>query len=200
MKAVEIGFRSKAAELEKLTARLERAQNTLTKKRATAEKFGVADWDCDQYREWLNGVETTANGWIISKADIKKNGAWSDLFGAQREVNELTEQIERAEKRLQIAEQKVEEYRREVEAMADLKAKEELRKLEFEQEQKEWARDGITLERRYAGITPNGKRFYIDRNSGATTRSWHCFSLIVDGEMVFTSGEFWRAYSVVKRS
>ena len=127
-------------------------------------------------------------------------GAWCDLFGAEREVADIKERITYAEKRHQKAEQMFEEYIAEVEKIEDLKMREELRKLEFEAEQKEWAKDGITLEGRYYGATPNGKRFYVLGNNGWTERSLHCFTLYIDGETIFTSGEFWRAYGVIKNS
>lgn len=201
MKMVEISYMSNMKELEKLSARLERAQKTLAKKKAAAEKLGVAEWTNEQHREWLKGVETTEWGFIANKADIKMNGAWIDYTMAQDAVEEVEWQIENAEKRFEKAERKVNEYREELARAEDLKAKEELRKLEFEQERKEWAKDGIKLEDRYSGLTPSGKRFSIYGNSGWTDRSRHCFTLSIEGKgCVFTSGEFWRAYGVVKNS
>ena len=194
MKMVEISYRSITAELLKLNARLERAQKALEKKQAKAEKLGVADMDNDAHREWLKTVETTDMGWIVNKKDQQMNGAWYDLYSAQEDVKEVERLIANAEKRFDKAEEKVEAYHRELAAEADLKAKEELMKKEFEAEQKEWAKDGITLERRYHGITPSGKRFSIEGNSGWTNRSRHCFTLYLEGQgVVFTSGEFWRA-------
>lgn len=200
MKMVEITYRSNMNELNKLNARLERQEKALAKKLAIAEKEGVADWTRADHRAWLDTVETTDMGRIINKADIKKNGAWFDLFGARMDVEETKKSIERAESRLDKAVEKLEEYRAEVAEIDDLKAKEELWKLEFEQEQKEWAKDGITLEDRYTGRTPSGKKFSIWGNNGFTHRSWHCFTLYIDGEVIFTSGEFWRAYGVIKNS
>ena len=200
MKMVEIKHRSRMQELNKLSARLERAEKALAKKTAVAEKMGVADWTNDEHKEWLSTVETTDMGWIISKDDQKKNGAWFDLYGAKREVEDIKGQIERAEARFAKAEEALEEYRKEVAQIESLKEKEELWKLEFEQEQKEWAKDGITLEDRYSGTTPQGKRFLIYGNNGFTNRSLHCFTLYIDGQTVFTSGEFWRAYGVIKNS
>ena len=200
MKMVEIKFRSKMAELNKLNAKLERAEKALAKKTAAAEKAGVADWTREQRNEWLATVETTDMGWIVNKADVKKNAAWMDMYSAQFEVDDIKGQIERATERLTKAEKEVEEYHKEIERVASLKEKEELWKLEFEQEQKEWAKDGITLESRYNGLTPSGKRFGIYGNNGFTMRSMHCYTLYIDGETIFTSGEFWRAYGVIKNS
>ena len=200
MKQIEITYRSKLNELNKLNDRLERAIKALEKKRANAEKLGVADWSNEEHHVWLSTVETTENGFIVNKEDIKKNGAWFDLYSAQRDLEEIKRQLEKAQERFAKTEQEVEKYHEELEAMEDLKAKEELQKLEFEQEQKEWKKDGITLEGRYYGTTPNGQHFSITRNSGYTYRSLHCYTLMIDGEMIFTSGEFWRAYGVIKNS
>lgn len=200
MKQIEISYRSKVNELDKLNARLERATKSLEKKTIKAQKFGVADWTADQWRAWIATVETNENGWIISNDDIKKNGAYRDLWSAQRDVEEITEEIAKAEVRLQKAEEQLEAHYKAIESIEDMKKKEELFKLEFEQEQKEWARDGITLEGRYFGITPQGKKFWVVGNSGWTERSRHCFTLTIGGQTIFTSGEFWRAYSYIKNN
>ena len=200
MKAVEIGYTARLKELEKLNKRLERAQKSLSKKKAVAEKIGVAAWTEEDHRAFLNSIETNEYGWIVNKADIKKNGAYYDLIGAEREVEEVSEEIRNAEARLDKAEELLERHKKEVEAIEGYKNAEALRAQEFEAERKEWKKDGIALERRYAGYTPSGKRFEIYGNSGYTRRSLHCFTLYIDGNTVFTSGEFWRAYAVIKNS
>ena len=162
--------------------------------------MGVAEWTDEEHREWLKSIETSETGWILNKADVKKNGAWYDLAMAQNRVDEILTKIEKAETRLQKAETELEKHRKEVEAIEDLKEKERLWKLEFEHEQKEWAKDGITLERRYAGRTPKGNWFVVERNGGWTRRSLHCFTLYIDGNVIVTSGEFWRAYGIIKNS
>lgn len=199
MNRIEITYRSNANELVKLNERLEKAEKVLAKKQIIAEKLGVADMDGEQHREWLATVPIQ-DGWIINKEDIKKNGAWFDLYRAEDRVAEIQKSIAYAEKKFAEAEKKLDEYHAELEKIEDLKMKEEMWKLEFEAEQKEWAKDGITLNGRYWGLTPNDKTFYIHRNHGFTERSLHCFTLIVDGKTIFTSGEFWRAYGVIKNS
>ena len=199
MKRVEITFRSATNELEKLNKRLERATKSYEKKLAKAEKLGVANWTNEDRNEWLKSVPSD-NGWIINKEDVKKNGAWFDLYSAEKEIERVKESIAYSEKRLEKAETSLYEYHKELEEITDLKEKERLAKLAFEQEQKEWLKDGITLEGRYYGVTPNGKRFGIVGNNGFTIRSRHCFTLYIDGETIFTSGEFWRAYGVIRNS
>jgi len=200
MKMVEIKHRSIMNELNKLNARLERAEKALAKKTAIAEKCGVADWSREEHREWLETVETTEYGWIVNKEDQKKNGAWFDLSSAKSDVEEVKQAIAKAEARFDKAEADLQEYREEVAKIADLKEKEKLWALEFEKEQKEWLKDGIVLESRYSGKTPSGKHFSIYGNNGFTKRSWHCFTLYIDGQTIFTSGEFWRAYGIIKQS
>jgi DNA repair exonuclease SbcCD ATPase subunit len=196
---VEITYSKHQKELEKLNTQLERAEKAYEKKLEAAKKFGVENWTADDRHEWIQTVPTTQSGFFINKADEKKNGAWWNLITAKSEIEDLTGRIERAEKRLAKSEQEVNAYYEELDKIADLKAKEELMKKQFEQEQKEWKKDGITLESRYLGYTPQGRRFTIHGNNGFTNRSLHCFQLIIDGETIFTSGEFWRAYSEIKR-
>ena len=199
MKMVEIKYASVSKELEKLYARLERAEKALEKKTIKAEKYGVKDWSAEERRTWLDTVETV-DGWIVNKEDINKNGAYFEYFSAIRDVSDIKRSIERAESRLEKAENDLEAYQKEIEALEDLMKKEELRRLSFEAERKEWLKDGITLIERYYGTTPSGKTFYIYGNCGMTLRSRHCVTLSINGNTIFTSGEFWRAYSVIKNS
>ena len=200
MKRVEITFTKYQKELEKLNAQLERAKKSYEKKLANAIKLGVDTWNADDHTNWIASVEKINSIYIANKEDIKKNEAWWDLFSAKRAVDEITDSIERAEKRLSKAEAEVNNYREEINKIEDLKAKEEFAKRTFEEEQKEWAKDGIKLEGRYYGVTPSGKTFNIYGNNGFTDRSWHCFTLRINGETIFTSGEFWRAYAIIKKN
>lgn len=198
-KMVEIKLRSVTAELEKLMARKERCEKKLAKAEAKAEKFGVLNMSNDEHTAWLKTVETDPNTYIIiHKEDVAKNGAWFDLVGAIHDLEDVNSRIENAQKRYEKQEQEVAEYHKEVEKTMDAKAKEALWQAEFEAEQKEWAKDGIKLDKRYEGTTPNGNHFEIWRNSGWTDRSFHCFTLYINGHVIFTSGEFWRCYMEIK--
>lgn len=199
MKRAEINYNAKAKELEKLTARLERAEKKLAKATAKAEKYGVENMDNAEHFEWLESVPK--NGcYIANQEDIEKNGAWFDHQMAIDDVQEIKEKIERAERNLAKAENELEAHREEVAKIEDMKQKEALWKAEFEEEQREWKKDGIELDGRYYGRTPNGKRFDIEKNGTCTKRGFHCFTLYIDGEVIFTSGEFWRAYAKVKNN
>ena len=198
MKMIEIKLRSQTAELEKLTARKERAEAKLQKATEKAEKLYANFESAEAYRAWMDTVETNEGGWIVSKKDIDRNGAYLSLSMARDEVEEVEKAIKRAEDRFEKTETEVETYREQVKTQMSAKAYEDLMKVTFEEEQKEWAKDGVKLEGRYYGETPNGKRFDIYGNHGFTERSRHCFTLTICGETIFTSGEFWRCYSVIK--
>ena len=199
MKRIEITYSAYQKELEKLNSQLDRAQAKLKKKLAIAQKYGVENWNNDEHTEWLKTVETV-NFRIVNKEDVKKNSAWFDLFSARHDIEDIQGRIKRAEARLEKAEKEVNEYYEELQRIEGFKAKEELMQKRFEQEQEEWAKDGITLKGRYYGTTPSGKSFDIYGNNGITLRSMHCFTLAINGETIFTSGEFWRAYAIIKNS
>lgn len=199
MKRIEITYSKHQKELEKLNAQLDRAKKAYEKKLAVAQKYGVDGWTQADHNEFLTNAETTEFGYLVNKADIKTNTAWFDMVCAEEEIKDIEGKIQRAEARLEKAETELAAYHEEIERVATLQEKEALKKLEFEQEQKEWLKDGIHLEARYYGTTPKGKRFTICGNSGYALRSLHCFQLIIEGETIFTSGEFWRAYAEIKK-
>ena len=207
MKMVEISLRSITTELEKAEAQLVKAETQLVKKTAIAEKLNCK-WTREEHIEWMNEVrqkhieagENQNDIIFLDKEEAKVNGAWFDWVHAQNRIEELQEKIERIKGKLEKAEAKVDEYHKNIEIIEDAKKREELWKLEFEAEQKEWLKDGIKLEGRYYGTTPSGKRFGISSNCGFTVRSLHCFTLYLNGNTIFTSGEFWRCYLTIKNN
>lgn len=201
MKRVEITFNKYQKELEKLNSQLEKAKAMYEKKLTKAKKFGVENWTREDHDEFARNCETTPNGFFINKKDIDKNTAWWDMVCQEDRIKELEDAITRAEKRLEKSEKEVNEYRARLNDLEGIKAKEEFMRKEFEDEKKEWAKDGIELYDRYSGKTPSGKFFIIYANNyGFTDRSLHCFSLRIDGNVIFTSGEFWRAYKIIKKN
>lgn len=198
MKMVEIKSRSVATEIEKLMARKEKAEAKLQKATDKADRLGC-NWTLQEHYDWMKTVETE-KGWIVNKEDVNKNGVWFDLVSAKREVKDLEERIENANARFEKVQDEVEKYHESLKKIEDAQQREELRRLEFEHEQKEWMKDGIKLDGRYYGYTPSGKFFQVFGNSGYTERSRHCVSLNIGGETVFTSGEFWRAYIYIKQN
>ena len=81
-------------------------------------------------------------------------------------------------------------------------SEEEIKQMQ-EQVRQEWAKDGIIIEefRDYGlyGTTPSGKHFNTYINNGVTERSWHCYTLFIDGAVMFTSGTIANCYKTIKR-
>lgn len=217
MTRTAMAVNSKTKELDKLNAQLERAKKSYEKKLATAQKLGVAEWTCEDRNEWLTTVKTTEFGYIIDKTDAKKNGAWFDLFSAKHSVEDIEGSIERAK---HILSKYMAKYEKELEQeaadeitnqrselmdryTAPKLTEEEVRAIQ-ESIRAEWSKDGITITEFYgfglSGLTPNGKKFNFYGNSGITERSWHCYTLNINGYTMFTSGTVCSCYKTIKRS
>lgn len=177
----EIKKRSIEREIEKLEKQRERRIAILEKKIAAAEKLG-ANLTREEFRKSHDALTE------------KQDAACFAVIIAREELEETEGRIERLRKSLKKADKKVAIYR-------EQKTAEEIEK-EKAAAIEEWARDGITVEimsgSTIRGRTPKGKYFAIDGNNGFTDRSRHCFTLTINGEMIFSSGEFYRAYSAVK--
>ena len=200
MKRIEISYKAKVNDYEKAEKALDRAKKNLEKKLAKAERFGVQNWTSTEFNEWMKTVKTDKDGWILDKNDVDKHGAYFDLYIARHNMKEAVEKVAKAKKYIENVEKEVEAYKAEIEQIEDAQKKEALLQKEFEEEQKEWAKDGIKLEARYCGKTPKGEGFCIEGNNGFTDRSRHCYTLTIGRKTVFTSGEFWRCYMEIKRS
>jgi len=89
----------------------------------------------------------------------------------------------------------------------ELKKTPEQREAEYQawlkQFKAECLKDGIVIDSVLGiginGWTASGKRFGLWDNNGFTSRSRHCYSLVIAGEMVFTSGEFSTAYAYLRK-
>lgn len=193
-------------ELDKLTARLAREQARLEKKTAAAEKIGAT---CTR-EEWFAGMREAYTD--------EQRWAFTEKWSAERDVEETESHIANAEKRLakltgKVAEQQETTAREtaEVERISELETKwieatpeeqKARRKAEYEKWlawfKAECLKDGIVIDRVcgrfFTGTAANGKRFCIDGNCGWTTRSRKCYTLTINGNTVFTSGEFFTAY------
>ena len=203
MRLAEISFRAEVKELEKLEAQYERRAKALDKAKAKAEKYGVAEWTSEERNAWLATVEMKGF-YIKNKEDVDKNGAWFNLVLAKNSLQETERALERCKERLEKKEEAYNEVLTQVEE-EKIEKRDDLIKVTLEEMIKEWAKDGIKLEgangRMFWGKTPQGKSFYIDGNRyGYTTRTLNCYSLSIDGETIFTSGLFWRAYHKIKNN
>lgn len=200
-------------ELEKLNARREREIKRFEKKYAAAEKIGAT---CTR-EEWFAGMReqyTNEQGW-----------AWIEWTSAKEDIEDTERQIANAEKRYAKLSGKAEERAAadaaeaaEVERISKIeirfitpeqqKANAARRKAEYEkwlaEFKAECLKDGIIIDEAshiwFSGTTPNGKRFYLELNGGWTTRSNHCYSLHINRETIFTSGEFVTAYRYIKNA
>lgn len=200
MKREENKVKAEFAKFEKATAALERAKKNLEKKLAKAEKYGVQNMTDEEHAEWIKTVPVNEFFYLVNKEDISKNEAWFDLVMAKESFSEAEYKLQKVTERVKEAQKELEKCYKEVEKQEELKKKERLlREMTFEEEQKAWAEDGITLQDRYCGTTPSGKPFAIFRNDGWAERSLYCFTLYIGGEVVFTSGEFSTAYAAIKR-
>lgn len=180
-------------ELNKLLERKFKAEDRYNKKLETAKKYDVDMMSVDEHRAWMNTVPTE-NGFIINKEDIKKNTAYFDLNIAINNLNEIIDKIAFTAKKMREQGDKLKSERQKAEDI-DI---EKQRAAVVE----EWAKDGITVtgqsNLQIMGTTPKGNDFYIEKNAGMTKRSWHCVTLIINGETIFTSGDISTAYHYIK--
>lgn len=174
---------SLAKELEKLNIRREKALAKLEKKTTAAEKVGMNISD----EEWFE---------VRDSVTQEQGMAHLEMYSARREVADI-------EHRISVLTESREKVSTKVRARVESISKEEAERQKAE-EIARWAEDGITVEKMDSdtihGKTPKGKRFTIHGNHGFAQRSRHCFTLYIDCEMIFTSGEFYRAYRTVKNS
>lgn len=99
MTRIEMQYNAAKKELEKAEARLARTSKAYAKKLENAKRLGVAEMDHEQHLAWTRTLETK-EGWLVNKADIEKNGAWFDLFSAERDWKEANENLDRASVKL----------------------------------------------------------------------------------------------------
>lgn len=195
-------------EITKLNERIARAEAKLEKKTAAAEKQN-AIWTQDEHYDLM----------IAGLISPKQEDVWFDYFCATRELDDLQDSLARAQKRLAKA-TGIYEANEAKRAQADEIERignewiEAIRKQSAEEREREYqkwlagfkarcAKDGVIIDEAshcmVKGLTKSGKRFWMFINSGVTTRSLHCYSLRIDGELIFTSGDFGTAYARVKR-
>lgn len=190
--------------LNKLYERLNKNNELLKKKIAKCIAL-----DCNWTdEEWCNHRDT-------NDMTDSQYTAYFSMGVKQDEITDLQYSISCLEKTLKKQEQKVREDNEKNEAFqAEYNhlnnVEVNLNKAMKENEYKEWLaqfkqdclKDGIIVEDACSsfiyGTTPSGKSFMISSNDGYTERSWHCYSVRINGNTIFTSGEFWRAYNTVK--
>lgn len=192
-------------EIEKLEKSLARNKGILEKRIAKAEKVN-ANWSREEFFQHRDTDMTDAQ-W----------SAYFDKRSAESDIEDITERLENAKKRLSKILPKVEEASAEKAETERLEVMEsrfyrasksaEEREAEYQAWLKwfkaECLKDGVVIEEANGwvvyGKTRSGKRFCMFGNSGHTVRSLHCYTLKINGETVFTSGDFSTAYTIVKK-
>lgn len=183
MTANERTLQSVNKELEKLYKRKERLEKLLEKKTAAAEKVGMNISNNEFFK-------------VRDNINDKQYAAYFELSIARDDLNEVLKKIEKRTVKKETTETTVKKIKEQITA-------EELERRKAE-EINRWYKDGIDVkyltDNHIYGKTPKGKKFSIYSNNGLTDRSRHCFTLTIDGETIFTSGEFYRAYKAVKNN
>jgi len=192
-------------ELEKYNNQLIRRKALLEKKIQKAVKLG-ANWSDEEAREHYD------------TCTYEQRAAWFDLSITRDSVKEAEEHIENATKRLNAILPElaaVEAKTQEDERIEEIKTSFEKRLsledyIKAQEEYQRWLKwfkaeclkDGIIIDH-YGnhlinGSLKNGKHFSMLINDGYTERSFHCYTLYIDNECIFTSGLFETAYKALR--
>lgn len=206
---IEKRLESLTKEAEKLQTQLQKRTALLEKKLAKAEKLGMKNWTVDDYRYHALKVKDITD---------KQYELWFSLRATENDVKETEDKIERNRKALENIIPQVYDIKKEQdedERIASMETKffqmtaEE--KAKREAEYKAWLKwfkaeclkDGVIIEEvtgwGIIGKSKSGKSFSLYGNNGFTKRSFHCYTFYLDGQMIFTSGEFGTAYKDLKK-
>lgn len=196
-------------EIAKLEASLEKHEAKLAKVTAKAEEM-----DALEFKEIWN-EPNPENPMYRKPEHIKAVSAYMDLIGERREVEDIKHRLENARTRLskvvpkvEEAEAKAEEDARIMNLEASYLAKTaEERKAEYEawlaEFKAECLKDGVIIDEAtntwISGKTASSKNFIMYLNNGFTERAMHCYTLRIDGETIFTSGDFTTGYRVIRK-
>ncbi len=209
-------------EIDKINTQIQKKQAMIEKNLAKCEKLGCNDWTED---EWLEKRKTlsdkeTAKGSFLLEFDKtltqKQDSALWDRSNYQDDMKELKSKLENAEKRMAKATDKLYEVNLKVEEEQAIEQKEQSfismwNNQDNKETYEEWLKrfkaecllDGVVIDEAQnnwiTGKTKAGKQFLMQINNGLTDRSWHCYTLWIDGEAIFTSGKFSTGYALIKK-
>lgn len=205
MTIIERKAESIRKEIEKYQARLDRNLKLLEKKTAIADKVG-ANWTPEEFLQHRD-KDMTQKQWAAYfekglAEDAVKEAQWR-LENAQKRLNQTMPKVEEVEAKKE-EDERVNDMENKFYTMSH-QSKEE-REAEYEAWVKwfkaECLKDGVKIEKingwGMSGKTKSGKHFVLYGNSGYTERSWHCYTLRIESETIFTSGEFSTAYNKLK--
>lgn len=184
-------------DMEKAQKGIDRLTNWGIKKEAKCIELGCM-WTDDEFYEHRDNGTMTDKQWA----------AYFDWHCNNREINEYRRKLEIASRTLDKLTAKADDaaeaqrQQEHIDGMANSYEIQKTTKEEFEkwlaEFKAECAKDGITIEdanRNFIhGLSKGGKKFAMSINNGFTNRSWHSYTLYVDGETVFTSGLFATGY------
>lgn len=193
-------------QLAKLYKSLDRYTNLFEKKQQKCIKLNC-NWSDEEWCQHRDANDCTT----------AQRQAYFDMDVQQSYIDDTKYRIGTLERTLRKQEQKVKEENEKDEAFkaeytrlsdAEIKLSQEMAKAEYEAWLKKFKadclKDGVVVEEAKSfmvnGTTPSGKRFAIILNNGWTERSRHCYSVRIESDTIFTSGEFWRAYQTVKNN
>lgn len=191
-------------DVEKYTKAVTRYTALLEKKTAKCNELNC-NWTWEQWIEHREANTYTTDQYM----------AWSKKGIEEKYLEEAQHNLNRAQKYL-------EEITGKAEAKAEENAQEERlnriedswwkmtaeeRKAEYEAWLKEFkaecAKDGVIIDEADShcirGTTAYGKRFGMWINSGYTERSRHCYTLYIEGQTIFTSGDFSTGYAYITK-
>ena len=196
-------------EIEKLTKSLNRYQNILDKKVAKCEKLGC-NWNGD---EWFQNRDTCTPDQSV--AHFEMTVAQSNVDDTNRRLENANKRLEKITGKFEVESKKSAEDQKELDRAKEIESswlsshKKSAEELEVEYQawlkkfKAECLKDGVVIENAtnnfINGYTKSGKKFVMYINNGMTERSWHCYTLNIDGQTVFTSGDFSTGYAIVKK-
>lgn len=214
MTMIEKRAESIRKEIEKMNKSLATHKERLEKKTEKAAKLNALE-----YNEKWDTEGERINECMLRRTpeNAKAYGAWWAMRLEKDEVEDLERRIANAKARLAKLLPEVEakaEKNAEDERIEEMETKffnfttktAEQRKAEYEAWLKEFKaeclKDGVVIEEvngwAITGKTKSGKQFGCYGNSGCTERSRHCYTLYIDREMIFTSGDFTTCYRLLK--
>ena len=132
--------------------------------------------------------------------------AYFDYVCNKRDIEDYERQLEKAYKRLDIILNVADDKAKEQEADNHISGMANRYETYSAEAYEKWlaefkaecAKDGITIEdanRNFIhGLTKAGKSFAMYINNGFTDRSWHAYTLTINGDTIFTSGLFGTGY------
>ncbi len=184
-------------DVEKAQKGIERHTKWAEKKEAKCRKLDCL-WTDEEFEEHRDNGTMTNDQWA----------AYFDYYCNQKDIKEYERQLTMAYKHLDKVLNKADDKAKKQEEEDHLTAmttKYETQEVDYEkwlaEFKAECLKDGIVIEDAtsnfISGLTKNSKQFAMSINNGFTYRSWHSYTLYIEGETIFTSGLFETGYRYI---